>query len=212
MVDNSSPPEKYGIESLKDTSDDISTPREMNDRKESLTEARGNDSDCSDDSDDEPPSHPPVALHLLEKTLRFEKILVCHLESVFNVAMSDVESHPSLLFFLGICAGGFFGFHIAAFSVGYVFKRVISKYAHMIESAFMVMMIGDILTATGSLRAFPSFCFGRDLQSFFSTGRITPKSAAVMSLDFIGIVSPTYTTLALICLTSMYSAFCDLRR
>jgi hypothetical protein len=210
-TDNSLLPEKHVSDSEQDTIHAADALLELNHEDESLIEA--SDVDSSEDSDDdEPPFDPPLVLHLLQKTMRIEKFLVHHLESVFNVAMSDVESHPSLLFLLGICAGGFFGFHIAAFSIGYVFKRVLSTYAHVIETAFMVIMVGDTFTATGSLRAFPSFCFGRDLQSFFSTGRLTPKSAAVMSIDFVGIVSPTHTTLSLICLISIYSAFCDWRR
>ena len=172
------------------------------------------DDESSSDEDDICPSVPP-ALRALKLFMRIETLLKQRLEVIFAILMDGIVNKPIVLFFFGICAGGMLGVHIAAFSIGYVSMILFSTpYRMFCDISLMCIGIHEAYDGT-SPSVLPMFCLGKELSKFLSMRRMTPETAAALSIYTIGIISPTWNIIALhsvILLKKFSDAFVTTRR
>tara|TARA_B110001450_G_scaffold252416_1_gene274154 strand:- start:1084 stop:1686 length:603 start_codon:yes stop_codon:yes gene_type:complete len=165
----------------------------------SVSSKAPDDDESSSDEEDVCPSVPP-ALRALKLFMRIETLLTRRLEAVFTILMDGIVNRPVILFFFGICAGGMLGVHIAAFSIGYV-SMILFSTPYRMFCDMMLMCIGVHEAYDGSSPSvLPMFCLGKELSKFIMMRRMTPETAAALSIHTIGIISPTWNIIGLHCL------------
>lgn len=179
----------------------------------SLSEDSGamHSTDSDSDSDESSDDNVPLLLYAFQYSTRVEARLTQKLEQAFTVSMQDLQTQPIGLYALGICAGGLFGVYPAAFSVGYVSTALCSyRYRMLCDMLLMCIGIHEMILETAP-SIFPTFCLGKELQKFMRSRRLTPQTAAAMSIYSIGILSPTLGTTMIIVMKSFYDALTTVR-
>tara|TARA_B110000046_G_C13020337_1_gene410816 strand:- start:3320 stop:3988 length:669 start_codon:yes stop_codon:yes gene_type:complete len=171
------------------------------------------DTESSDDEFCAMPVHKiPTMLYVIQYVTLMETRLARNLERCFAVLMDDINAQPVGVYMMGICAGGVLGMHPAAFSVGYVSMAIFSQQ-YRFACEVLAMCIGIHESLVGSAPAvYPIFCVGKELRRFLHSRRITPATAAALSVYTLGVLSPTLNILCVIGLKTVYDAFMPAHR
>lgn len=141
------------------------------------------------------------------KLSAMEAWIFLHLCNAFQVIASR-WSDPPYLVMLGTVAGGAFGIHLAALTIGFLQAFILNGWRRLLARCLIELtFLLQSALVIGTWRCAALHHFGDTVYTVSESGIITPSSAASLTLSVIGMLIPGWQCTLLVVFHSCFSLY-----
>lgn len=136
-----------------------------------------------------------------------EERIFLHLSNAFHIIASR-WSDPPYLILLGTVAGGAFGIHMAALTIGFLQAFILNGWRRLLARCVIeVTFVLQSALVMGTWRCAALHHLGDTVYTVSESGIITPSSAASLTLSTIGMLMPGWQCTTLVVFHSCFSLY-----